>query len=480
MKRIIILAVMLGVCSLLAFAQFDHVINVSNTPDTPSQWPQVAFGPDGKVHIVYVENWSSSDSDVMYANYDGTTLSTPIKLTEPGVKLCYFPHIAMNDNGKIAVIWAQYDEHWVRIFDPVQGEWLPPEMIAGPDYGWGYLSRPKIGIDNDGNVYTFFFARYNSFSRSLINGVWEGIFQLDSVGVASKEGAIAVAPDGWIWVVYGIKSSGGDYKVAYRKRTKSTGWGHGAYVNDSGKSQESCYVGVGVNSIPCVSYIGNAGKEGSNAVNVFTLDEKTNPAENVAPVNNFHYPRVAVDTDGKRWVATQFGQGDHGLGVWLFTDSEGDYWKSLGILPFSSGEIKLPGIASEAYGNIAVSYDSLFNGFKEAWFTTRYPVELKHFYAPVNASVAIAYTGVLSSEPSVGYSLSWAKNPDNNDKYIRGYKIYTKLGSGDWQFLNEFDKNTLTLNISYSGVNNPYLAQKVQFAVSTVSITGIEGDRVTF
>jgi hypothetical protein len=80
----------------------------------------------------------------------------------------------------------------------------------------------------------------------------------------------------------------------------------------------------------------------------------------------------------------------------------------------------------------------------------------------------------------VGYSLSWAKNPDNNDKFIRGYKIYTKLGSGDWQFLNEFDKNTLTLNISYSGANNPYLTQKVQFAVSTVSITGIEGDRVTF
>ena len=479
MKRIVMLAAMLGIFSLVAFAQFNLAVNVSNTPDTPSMWPQVAFGPDGILHVVWVENLTSAKTNVMHATYDGVSVSEPEKISGSGTHACYFPHIAMNNKGKIAVIWGQYNEHWLAVYDPDQKVWLDPEMVADQYFGSGFLSRPKIAMDEDGNIYTFFFANYNCFSRSLINDVWEPIFQLDGGGVTAKEGGICAAPDGKIWAVYGIKQAGGDYKNAYRTRTKDTPWSGPDLATKLGNSQEQPHIGVGLNSIPYLVYLGNDGQEGSNIINLGKMDGVENLATAIVGPSAFHYPRVAVDDLGFQHIATQYGQGDHGLGIQYFTNASGA-WTGLGILPNSQGEPKLPGIASEAYGNIAVSYDSLTNGLKEAYITTRYPVVAKHFYAPVNTAITIAYTGVMSSEPRAVYSLSWAKNPDNNDQYIRGYKIYTKLGSGDWQLLNEFNKVTFTLDISYTGADNPYMTQKVHFAISTVSIIGLEGDRVTF
>jgi hypothetical protein len=480
MKRVSILLVMLMALSILAFGQFDKSLKITQTAKTPSMWPQVAFGPDGILHIVWVENWTSVKTDVMYTTFDGVTVAEPIKLTGPGTHTCFFPFIAMNGQGQIAVIWAQSSEHWMASYDPGTKTWSEPELVAGDFSGNGFLSRPKIALDEDGNIYTFFFGNYKCWSRSKINGVWEGIFQLNGVGVPAKEGGICAAPDGWIYVIYDVKLSGGDYKVAWRKRTKDTKWTNGGLAFHLGNSQEQPYVGVGLNSIPYVTYLGNDGKEGSNVINLGKMTVEPFPAEAIAGPSAFHYPRVVTDNEGHVFVATQYGQGDHSLGIQCFYNVTGT-WQGTGILPQSQGWPKLPGIASDAYGNVAISYDSITDGLKQVYITTRYPVEVKHFYPPVDTTATVSYSGIMSGDARVTFTLSWAKNPENNDNYIRGYKIYQKVGDGDWELaLPEVGKDTLSVELTYEAGGESPLTQKTQFAVATVSVAGFEGDRVTF
>ncbi len=477
MKRIAYLLVMLAVVSLGLFAQFDHATNISRTPKTPSMWPQVAFGADGILHIVWVEMYTSLRTSVLHATFDGKTISAPETISEPGLRNCYFPFIAINNKGDMAVIWGQFNTHWVAFFDSKTQTWDPPVMVGGDGTGNGFLSRPKVALDNDGNIFCYFFGGYKAFSRSRINGVWEPTLQLSAAGLPAKEGGITIDPSGKVWVVYDTKQSGGDYKIAYRTRTKDTPWSGGALAAKLGKSQEQPFIGIGAGTVPYMTYLGNDGREGSNMINLATMDGQSNPAVGVVGPSAYHYPRVVVDSNGAIHIASQFGQGDHGLGIVYFNNASGS-WVGTGILPYSQGWPKLPGIAAEAYGNVAVSYDSFVDGVKEAYVTTRYPVEVKHFYPPINLAASITYSGMIGGSPSITYNLSWAPNPDNNDKFIGGYKIYKKMAGGSWEPVLEVSKDTTSYSFAF-GPDNP-LTQKIQYGIATVTTFGVEGEIASF
>lgn len=476
MRRIFGLVIMLLAVSLLSFGQFNIAHNVSNSPGIRSSWTQVAFGPDGILHIVWDEDQGAIGSAIYYASWDGTTLSTPVAISDSGEENCYFPFIAVNNKGMMAVIWAQKRTHNIAVFDPDTKTWLEPEEVAGSAYGGGEERRPKVALDEDGNIYAFFFSSvvFSSFARCKINGVWEAIFQLGPPGRPAKEGGICVAPNGWAWAVYTIKEDDGDYKPAYRKRTKDTSWTEHRLLGGVG-SQGKAFINAGLDSIPYVSLQALAGSEGSNEIYIVKVDEVTNPRMLAASVSAYHYPRVATDNEGYLWVASQHGQGDQGLGIRYFDNTTG-VWVNHGYLPNSSGWPKLPGISADAYGNVAMSFESITDGYGEAYFCTRYPVEPKRFYAPSNTKATVSVTGVMSTAPQIKYGLSWEKNPDNNDAYIRGYKIYKKLGGGDWEFLTEVTKDTLSYEMTFTTA----LTQKIQFAIATVSVAGFEGDKKVF
>jgi hypothetical protein len=478
MRRIFGLIIMLLAVSVLSFGQFSVAHNVSNSPGIRSSFTQVAFGPDGILHIVWDEDQGALGSAIYYSSWDGTTLSTPVAISDSGVENCYFPFIAVNNKGMMAVIWAQKKTHHVAVFDPDTKEWLEPEEIADLSYGGGEERRPKIALDENGNIYAFFFSAYSfsGYARCKIEGVWEGIFQLNPPGVPSKEGGICVGPDGWAWVVYSYKESDGDYKVAYRKRTKDTAWTDHKIIPAGSGSFGKPFVNVGLDSVPYVSIQHLEGNEGSNVIVVVRLDETEYHRETVnSEPTAYHYPRVAIDNEGYQWVASQHGQGDQGLGIRFFDNTSGA-WVGHGYLPNSSGWPKLPGIAADAYGNVAISFESITDGYGEAYFCTRYPVEPKHFYPPANTKATVSVTGIMSAAPQIKYGLSWEKNPDNNDTFIGGYKIYKKLGSGDWEFLTEVTKDTLSYEMTFTTA----LTQKIQFAISTVSVAGFEGDKKAF
>jgi hypothetical protein len=424
--------------------------------------------------MVWVESYTSTTSDVLYVNYDGVAWSTPVKITPGRGAVTTFPYIASNNKGQMAVIWeSNRGETWLREYDAATKKWLPAFMLDEAIFG--YLDKPKLALDDDNNIYCFYFTRGAGYgtAKCRINGVWEVRFRLNEPGLRIKEGGIAVGADGTVWAAYSVKEGGGDYKIYYRKRTKSTPWSKSLRPFLGGHSQEQAFVAMGPDNVPRIGYIGNAGVEGNNAVNMIFLNEKNNPNENVIAPSIHHYPRVAVDSNNVTHVAVEWGQGDHGLAI-LYTNNETDHWAPAIQLPNSGGGPKLPGIGSEAFGNIAVVWDSMIDNYMEAWFTSRYPVEVKRFLPPVGLAAKVSLTSVKRT-PVTTYTLTWAKNPENNDKYIRGYKIYKKIGDGAFELLQEYGKDILTQTYEFTS-----MAGKVQFAISTVSVTGQEGDLAYF
>ena len=474
MKKGFVFLMLLLSISLASFGQFSESTNVSKTALIPSRNPDVCFGPDGIVHMVWAENYTSMTSDVMYVNFDGVNWSAPFKITPSRSHFVTFPYIASNNKGQMAVIWeSNRGETWLREYDATTKTWLPAFMLDEALYG--YLDKPKLALDDENNIYCFYFTRGVGFgtAKCRIDGVWQARFRLNEPGLRVKEGGIAVGSNGTIWVVYAVKEFGGEYKIFYRKRTKSTPWSRSFRGWMGGHSQEQPFVAIGPDNIPRVSFVGNAGVEGNNAINMLTLNETNNPIENVIAPSIHHYPRIAVDNNNVEHIVTEWGQGDHGLAI-LYTNKESGHWAPAVQLPNSGGGPKLAGIGAEAFGNIAVVWDSMIDNFMEAWFTSRYPVVVKRFLPPTGLSIKVSIASAKTG-PQITYTLAWAKNPDNNDGFIRGYKIYKKTGDGPFEFVVEVDKATFTQTFEMTSMTG-----KLQFAISTVSVTGQEGDKVIF
>jgi hypothetical protein len=472
-KSLIVLFAVLAL-GLWSFGAFTFPTNVSHSVNS-SHWPSVVFGVDGMVHMVYVVNYTDTSSDVVYVNYDGVAWSAPVKITSAADHVTTFPFIASNSKGTLAAVWEQGGETWINVFNPVTRTWGTEEMV---DEAWtGYLNKPKVAVDEFDNIYCFYFTRGSggyAYVKARINGVWEARFRVNLNRLRTKEGMIAVGKDGVIWVAYANKLVGGQYKIYFRTRTKDTGWSGGRTTAGSATTEEQAYLAIDpTTNIPWVSYMGNEGTEGSNFVDLVKLDLKDYPRERVIPERLEHYPRLAIDNEGKGHIAVQIGQGDNGTGI-IYTNNVDGPWTTPIVFPNSGGGPKLPNIAADPYGNVAVVWDSMIDMIPQAWFTSRYPVELKHAYPPAGRSMKIDITGAMRSY-SLTYNLSWAKNPDNNDTFIRGYKIYKKVGEGDFEFLMEVDKTVFAQSLAFTD-----LLGKVQFAISTVTTAGFEGERVPF
>lgn len=467
--------IVLGLGSV-AFGSWTTPVNVSQTPGSDCTNPKVAFGPDGRLHMVWATQWTPTTTDIIYVNYDGIAWSQPLKLTTRSAGTCHMPDIASNSKGSLAVIWEQNSEHWVRFFNGSTQAWEEPFRVGESDTG--YFSQPKIALDSADNIHGYWFSLSGgwSFVRSRIGGVWEDQFRLSAPFRRSKEGAIAVGHDGTAWVVYIEKSTDGVYRIWWRQRTASTFWTDARRFPLQDIEQQQPHIDVDpTTNIPWVVYTEAGIPEGHNAVGLFKMEGNPFPYYSVIGFRAQHYPRIAIDGTGEKSIAVQTGQGDHGTGI-SFTTQAGSGWTAPFTFANSNGWPKLPGIAAELYGNVAVCWSSRTGSNFQAYVTFLEPVAIKHFYPPVNRSVSISVTGAWRN-PNVTFNFSWQANPGNNNAYIRGYRLYIKRGGGDFQPLLEVNGSTFSQAISFSGSD---LTQKLQFAISTVSLVGIEGERATF
>jgi hypothetical protein len=489
-KSFVVLAVAILSLCVWSYGDWSFPTNVSNSPNAHSQHPQVAFGPDGMVHMVYAEHYSSTTSDIIYTTYDGVSWSTPQKITTVHNADCRFPNITVDSKNNMAVIWCQSNEQWVRFYDATQGAWADPELVAAAEFGFG--SHPFVALDDYDNIYCFYYGMSvgHSYARCKINGVWEDQFSLSNTGMRGKFGSIAASPDGTIWAVW-MQNPGvaPGYISCYRYRTKDTPWSEATKIAATGTlEQVAPMVAIDTTTknsngkyIAYVVYMGAGLPEGNNWILMTSLNADTKVKEIVVPNGSYHYPRMAIDGLGGKHVAMEMGQGDHGTGIGYTGQApEGGAWSPLYVFPDSIGWPRLPGISAEAFGNVAVVWDSITTGYYDAYFTSLYPVELKHFYAPTNLGVNISYSGA-GSNYAVAYTLTWAANSENNDKYVKGYRIYYhKVGDQNWTALMDVDKNTLSQEIDVPSTLIPDSTQKIQFGISTIALSGYTGNIAPF
>ncbi len=462
----------------MAYGSWTTPVNVSQSPGVDCTNPKVAFGPDGRLHMVWAAQWTTLTSDVIYVNYDGIAWSAPLKLTIASDGSCHFPDIASNARGSLAVIWEQNQEHWVRFFNGASGVWEEPFKVGESDTG--NASQPKIALDNEDNIHAYWFSLSGgwSFVRSRINGTWEDQFRLSQPFHRSKEGAVAAGADGRAWVVYVEKGTDGMYRLWWRVRTATSFWSGPVRFPIPEENIELSQPHVDVDpstNIPWTVYLRAGVPEGNNAVGLFKMDGSPFPYYPVIGFRAQHYPRIAIDGAGQKSVAVQTGQGDHGTGV-SFTTQNGSGWTTPFTFAYSNGWPKLPGIAAELFGNVAVCWSSRTDSFYQAYVTTRDPVGLKRFDPPVNRSLTINISTAWRN-PQITFNFSWGANPDNNDAYVRGYRIYIKRGGGDYVPLLEVGRTTFSQAISFTWTE---LGEKCQFAISTVSPSGLDGEKAAF
>jgi len=88
--------------------------------------------------------------------------------------------------------------------------------------------------------------------------------------------------------------------------------------------------------------------------------------------------------------------------------------------------------------------------------------------APTSAKAVYKLTGIKTN-PMLTIDLAWAANAGSDDRFVTGYRIYQKEGSGSFQLIKTLAKSELAWSFTYAGI-----APKLQFAVTTLSTLGIE------
>lgn len=89
---------------------------------------------------------------------------------------------------------------------------------------------------------------------------------------------------------------------------------------------------------------------------------------------------------------------------------------------------------------------------------------------PVNLNVDISIFS-LKKSPKILYHLSWKKNPENVDEFVKEYKIYKKENNGEFVPYTTVDKSTFSIDFLITTLDN-----RLQFGISTVYTYETESD----
>ncbi|HEX9901364.1 MAG TPA: hypothetical protein VGB72_00735 [Acidobacteriota bacterium] len=463
--------IMLLLCAAALSAAMNNKVTVAHVGGKV-RWSQVALGPDGIAHIAFAEELDPDvRSPIYYVSYDGQAASNLTLLTRSYDTFGMQPYIAVSSRGVIAVAWSEprSDSIFVRVYDPGTKTWLLEERVSN----WG-VDEPSVVVAPNGNLHVFFYDTGDSrcYVRSKMDGVWERETLVSKPDAVCRQGNVALANDGTVWATWlqrAFTSAGYEFKAHYKKRTAS-GWEPQSWINEDGLSQERPHIAVGPNNVPWVTW-GDTSPEESARIAVCKLDEVGNPLEYITGESTQHFPRIALDTNNNAHLAIPQGPGDGGDGI-LYKTNTGGGWSAQMM---DGPETKCGGISSDGFGNVAVSWSGYYgvNG-SDVYINTLEPVSPKYFLAPINLAATVVIGG-LKITPKITYNLSWSSNPDNNEQYLSGYRIYMKEGTGSYQLLASVTKSTFSQSYEFDDTT-----KKRRFAVSTVNLGGAESTLAEF
>lgn len=377
MKKRVLIGMLLAAVALvsgpiLSAVEMLNSVNISNSPNS-CKLPEIAFGPDGRVHIVYEEDWlGKAGSDIVYLTYDGIKWGKTY-LTNTGDIDKKEVGIDCGEDGTIAVVWRQKDGFdkniYLKVWDPDTEEWSRSEMASSTWQG----DTPNVAVDIDANVHLAWFQSDwgRCVTRSKINGTWEKVVEHSRYypNRATQTGIVA-APNGTVWMIFRIKFAGtGEYKVRYSKRRLGQDWDKPKVANEGGASNSHPSITVDQNTNLAHIYYQDIDQTHESEIIRTTLDEQSNPRSHLTAPALVHYPVGAWDKLGNEHLLWQYGAGGNGLGIKWKWRPPGGSWSNAIVLPRSTGGPKLCHADADKYGNVGVVWASLTpSGEKDIFF----------------------------------------------------------------------------------------------------------------
>lgn len=169
-----------------------------------AEYPQVAVAADGRAIAVWRRKVDSTNWRIEAKTFDGTTWGAVESLSDDSATATT-PAIAMNTSGTAVVVWALGGHIKERRFTPLGGWSLTSTALSSS----GTNADPDVAIDADGDATVVWRsdgrtggnARYEVLARRYAGGSWTSIAGLDLDGslafqqprVAANAAGVAVA-----------------------------------------------------------------------------------------------------------------------------------------------------------------------------------------------------------------------------------------------------------------------------------------------
>ncbi len=385
----------------------------------------IAIGRDGQIWAVWREKEASGEYKLWYSKRKKeTSWSVAKRVNDEGASSSH-PHIAVGPdnicyvaNGDIDEATGHNQEMWVIKIDEINN----PRQLAIPLYLQHY---PRIAVDKNGNLHVACQIGGGDFG--------DGIRYVNNIGGKWKEPVTFVA----VW-------------------PKLPGIAHDGYGN----------IGLSWSSM-----MGEGGMTTIWFTSLYPVAKKVfYPPQNLSAALSFDPQNPTQFTYNFSWQKNPLNKDDdlEGYQVYL-KKGDGPYTPLIKVDKSALSASWTTNQFDESF-QFAVSTVAL-SGLESEMvpFTIVYPT----INPPLNPTAKITLTG-LRKNPEVTYNLSWEANPQNNEVYLKEYRIYKKEGSGPFTLFASVSKSTLAVQYNFPA------SQRIVWGIVAVSVLNKESSLVTF
>jgi len=219
-------------------------INVSNAAGY-SIMPDMAIGPDGRIHVVWADNARTlvfNNYDILYSVYteNSSFWSTPVQLSPLADTYSGDPRIAVDSQGIPHVVWTHrnlYPESDIYYSTLTDSGWTLPLNLSTIDVNH---RGPDIVVDAQDYIHVvwsqYLDGAFNVVHRYYDGGQWSELINASNSTVNVSQQRLARGLGDELHLVW-FRPTGGGYGDIYYSRYDGLSWSPGQDVSQSPGTQ---------------------------------------------------------------------------------------------------------------------------------------------------------------------------------------------------------------------------------------------------
>jgi len=297
-------------------------VNISNTPGTRSEWPDMTAAADGTIHAVFNDGAPTGQvvyGDIFYARRStGGAWSSPTNISNRPAANDFLARIALAPNGSLHVVWNDPPLLWYAT-SPDGTSWSPPSNIASA--GGSVWPIPSVAVDTGNTVHVAFVAQAAGLDIFHMwkppAGSWSSPVNVSNTAGDSNHPDLRADPSGGLRLLWHDNTSG-NYEVLYASKPSGSAWS--AATNVSGNAGRSIWQNLAVASDGSLHAVWDDDTPGNREI---FYDDTLGPAPTPVCGNSLVEPPEQCDPPQTN--STQCAQSSYCQGAYLCVrDAYGD------------------------------------------------------------------------------------------------------------------------------------------------------------